>query len=200
MKKTNHSLDNSATTTDSVSQLHPLTDKQARFVSEYLVDYNRTQAAIRAGYSRRTARYAGAHLYKNPRVLGEIERRKQLLSERMELTEDEILNEQQAIARANMADYIDYKDGKLNVKKITPQLGCCLKRFVVTDTQFGQRITIELYDKLAALEFLAKTLGMLDKDRRKNEAPFKVLVMEKYIHQKVADPAAPRNGEGTPAS
>ena len=47
----------------------------------------------------------------------------------------------------------------------------------MTDTQFGQRITIELYDKLAALEFLAKTLGMLDKDRGKDEAPFKVLVI-----------------------
>ena len=35
----------------------PLTDKQKRFIDEYMVDYNATQAAIRAGYSEKTARY-----------------------------------------------------------------------------------------------------------------------------------------------
>jgi phage terminase small subunit len=199
MKKTTHSTSEAHSTSNDITLPRPLTDKQSRFVDEYLVDYNRTQAAIRAGYSRKSAHYAGAHLYKNPRVLEEIERRKQLLSERMELTEDEILNEQQAIARANMADYI-YAIEKGDIKGLKRELGRCIKRLSITNTQFGQRVTIELYDKLAALEFLAKTLGMLDKDRRKNEAPFKVLVMEKYINQKVADPAGPQNGEDTPAS
>jgi len=37
---------------------------------------------------------------------------------------------------------------------------------------------LELYDKLAALDFLAKTMGILDKHRRKEEAPLKVLVIE----------------------
>ena len=155
---------------------HPLTDKQSRFVAEYLVDYNRTRAAIRAGYSRKSAHYAGAHLYKNPRILKEIERRKQLLSEKMELTEDEILEHQQAIARANMFDYIDAIE-KGDMTSISRELGRCIKRLTISDNQFGQRITIELYDKLAALEFLAKTMGMLDKDRSKDEAPFKVLVI-----------------------
>jgi phage terminase small subunit len=38
----------------------PLTDKQKRFVTEYLVDLNATQAAIRAGYSQKTARSVGS--------------------------------------------------------------------------------------------------------------------------------------------
>ena len=38
----------------------PLNDRQARFVAEYLVDLNATQAAIRAGYSAATARQMGA--------------------------------------------------------------------------------------------------------------------------------------------
>lgn len=40
----------------------PLTDKQQRFVSEYLVDLNATQAAIRAGYSAKTANREGSRL------------------------------------------------------------------------------------------------------------------------------------------
>ena len=43
-----------------------LTDKQRRFVEEYLVDLNATQAAIRAGYSKRTARQTGAENLSKP--------------------------------------------------------------------------------------------------------------------------------------
>ena len=160
----------------SVTLPRTLTDKQLRFIDEYLVDYNRTQAALRAGYSPKSARYLGAHLHRHPRILEEIERRKQLLSEKMELTEDEILEHQQAIARANMFDYIDAIE-KGDMTSISRELGRCIKRLTISDNQFGKRITIELYDKLAALEFLAKTMGMLDKDRGKDEAPFKVLVI-----------------------
>ncbi len=45
-----------------------LTQKQARFVAEYLVDLNATQAAIRAGYSTRTADRQGHRLLKNAEV------------------------------------------------------------------------------------------------------------------------------------
>ena len=41
-----------------------LTPKQARFVQEYLIDLNATQAAIRAGYSKKTANEQGAHFAK----------------------------------------------------------------------------------------------------------------------------------------
>ena len=77
---------------------------------------------------------------------------------------------------------------------ICRELGRCIKRLTISDNQFGQRITIELYDKLAALEFLAKTLGMLDKDRAKEEAPFKVLVIGSRPTEEV-DPAGSNNGE-----
>jgi len=82
---------------------------------------------------------------------------------------------------------------------ICRELGRCIKRLTISDNQFGKRITIELYDKLAALEFLAKTMGMLDKDRSKDEAPFKVLVIGSRPTEEV-DPAGPKNGEDTRAS
>src|SRR4051812_24185381 len=46
----------------------PLNDRQARFVAEYLVDLNATQAAIRAGYSTRTANEQAARLLANVRA------------------------------------------------------------------------------------------------------------------------------------
>ena len=51
-----------------------LTKKQLRFINEYLVDENGTQAAIRAGYSRRTARSIASENLKKPRISGTIER------------------------------------------------------------------------------------------------------------------------------
>ena len=49
--------------------MEKLTPKQERFCAEYLVDYNATQAAIRAGYSAKTAGSAGNRLLKNVEVL-----------------------------------------------------------------------------------------------------------------------------------
>lgn len=49
-----------------------LTPKQQRFVDEYLLDLNATQAAIRAGYSRRSARQIGAENMSKPAISGAI--------------------------------------------------------------------------------------------------------------------------------
>ena len=53
--------------------------RQAAFVAEYLVDCNATQAAIRAGYSARTAASQGARLLRNVKVMAAIQRAQQLL-------------------------------------------------------------------------------------------------------------------------
>ena len=52
-----------------------LTPKQERFVSEYVKDFNATQAAIRAGYSEKTAGVQGSVLLKNPNVSEEVKKR-----------------------------------------------------------------------------------------------------------------------------
>lgn len=59
----------------------PLTPKQARFVSEYLVDLNATQAAIRAGYSASRAEITGSDLVRNRRVAAVIAERQQIRAE-----------------------------------------------------------------------------------------------------------------------
>lgn len=57
-----------------------MTDKQRRFVDEYMVDLNATQAAIRAGYSPKTAEVIGNQLLKKTLVSNEILKRKAKLS------------------------------------------------------------------------------------------------------------------------
>lgn len=68
-----------------------LTPKQQRFVEEYLVDLNATQAAIRAGYSERTAESQASRLLRNVKVSTAIEEAQKARSERIEVTQDYVL-------------------------------------------------------------------------------------------------------------
>ena len=50
----------------------PLTPKQEKFVEEYMVDRNQTQAALRAGYAKKSARQSGSDNMKNPYILAKV--------------------------------------------------------------------------------------------------------------------------------
>ncbi len=66
--------------------MQPLTPKQARFVQEYLIDLNATQAAIRAGYSEKTARQVASENLSKPYIAKAIEAKQTELSERTGFT------------------------------------------------------------------------------------------------------------------
>jgi phage terminase small subunit len=68
-----------------------LTPKQQRFVEEYLIDLNATQAAIRAGYSSRTAKQQGQRLLTNADVSAAVTHARAVRSERVKLTADDVL-------------------------------------------------------------------------------------------------------------
>jgi phage terminase small subunit len=68
-----------------------LSPRQRRFVDEYLVDLNATQAAIRAGYSARTANEQGARLLANASIATAIQTAQEARSQRLRLTQDDVL-------------------------------------------------------------------------------------------------------------
>ncbi|MBG7601821.1 MAG: terminase small subunit [Gammaproteobacteria bacterium] len=65
--------------------------KQERFVAEYLIDLNATQGAIRAGYSKRTARQIASELLSKPVIQRVIERKCKEAEARLELTRDDVI-------------------------------------------------------------------------------------------------------------
>src|SRR4051794_14225646 len=67
------------------------TPRQQRFVEEYLVDLNATQAAVRAGYSARTANEQGARLLANASVGAAMQLAQRARSERIRITQDDVL-------------------------------------------------------------------------------------------------------------
>ena len=68
-----------------------LTPKQARFVEEYLLDLNATQAAIRAGYSAKTANEQGAQLLAKLSIRQAVAEAQAIRSKRTEITQDEVI-------------------------------------------------------------------------------------------------------------
>ncbi len=68
-----------------------LTPRQARFVDEYLIDLNATQAAIRAGYSRKTAQEQSSRLLSNVMVAAAIEKEQAKRSERVAVSQDDVV-------------------------------------------------------------------------------------------------------------
>ncbi len=149
-----------------------LTEKQKRFVNEYLIDLNATQAAIRAGYKEKTAYSIGQQNLKKLEVQKEIQKRMQERENRTEITQDMVMKELAAIAFSNGADYskivtknsiddlgntFEYSDVVL---KSTDELTNEQKKAIagIKQTKFG--ISVETCDKVKALELLGKHLGM----------------------------------------
>lgn len=82
-----------------------LTDKQRRFISEYLVDLNATQACIRAGYSAKNADKIGPELLGKTRVAEEIREEIAKRSKRTEITQDYVLKSLKEIADKEASDF-----------------------------------------------------------------------------------------------
>jgi hypothetical protein len=70
-----------------------LTPKQERFVQEYLIDFNATQAAIRAGYSKNTAQEIGSQNLSKLMIQAKIRQKQAKIAEKFEITEDLIATE-----------------------------------------------------------------------------------------------------------
>lgn len=88
-----------------------LTRKQLRFVEEYLVDLNGTQAAIRAGYSAKTAQEQSSRLLSNVMVRKAVSAARKDQQERTEITADRVLREAWNILTADARELVQVKVG-----------------------------------------------------------------------------------------
>jgi phage terminase small subunit len=83
-------------------EVKKLTAKQERFVQEYLIDLNATQAAIRAGYSEKTSYSIGQENLNKPEISDAIKRAGAKISERTEITIDAVMHDIESIKSSAM--------------------------------------------------------------------------------------------------
>ena len=153
-----------------------LTNKQKKFIDEYLKDLNATQAAIRAGYSEKTAYSIGIENLRKPEIQEKIKQRQQELSEQAEVTQSLLIQELLKVVKFDIGEYVNYK----TVKAIDgydgdgqPIIGyqqvIDLKDSETVDTSLIQEVkssrgtvSIKAYDKIKAIEMLGKHLGLFE--------------------------------------
>lgn len=160
--------------------MKPLGPKQSRFVEEYLVDLNATQAAIRAGYSAKAAEVQGCRLLRNVKVAGAVADAQAKRSERLEITLDKWLRELAILGFSDIQNYINIDDYGCIVAKTFEEmpegtsraLEVCEEIRTIKDepgtkdkksetTILNSRIRFKMHDKLGALEKIGKHLGFL---------------------------------------
>lgn len=93
-----------------------LTDKQERFIKEYLKDLNATQAAIRAGYAEARAQQTGSDILKLPHIQIAIEQAQSKRNERLDVDADYVLNR---LVEIDQMDALDILNDKLEIKPIS---------------------------------------------------------------------------------
>ena len=89
-----------------------LNARQSRFVEEYMIDLNATQAAIRAGYSKKTANAQAGRLLVNVSVQAAIQEGRQAVKERSQRTMDDVIADLRLVAKDAMQSLPD-RDGNL---------------------------------------------------------------------------------------
>lgn len=89
-----------------------LTEKQKRFCDEYLIDLNATQAAIRAGYSKKTANRTGPENLSKPVIKAYIDERMAQKEKQLIADQDEILKYLTSVVRGENLSEIVVVEGE----------------------------------------------------------------------------------------
>jgi phage terminase small subunit len=161
----------------SINHLNPftsmadLTPKQQKFVEEYLIDLNATQAAIRAGYSEHTASSIGHENLSKPEIQEAIAARRKAIADEVGITPEKIVAEFAKIGFCNMQDYLRVTGGGdpfVDLSEMTLDQAAAVAEVTVEDFVDGRgddardvrKVRFKLADKRAALVDIGKHLGM----------------------------------------
>jgi len=142
-----------------------LTAKQKRFVEEYLIDLNATQAAVRAGYSVDSAREIGCENLTKPNIQAAVGKAMAERSKRTGVNQDRVVLELAKIAFVNVDDVVDLSDGSIKSDASKDDLACVEgMKYKRSDTDNGssEEREVKFASKMKALELLGKHLGMWD--------------------------------------
>ena len=144
-----------------------LTDKQSRFVEEYLIDLNATQAAIRAGYSAKTAEWIGPQLLGKTHVAEAVRAGRASLSKRVEITQERVLQEYARLAFFDPRKVFDSTGAPKPIHELDDDTAAAIIGLEVVqvgnaEVGVGDILKYKLADKKGALDSVARHLGMFN--------------------------------------
>lgn len=139
------------------------TDRQKKFVKEYLLDLNATQAAKRSGYSPKTATWCGPALLKKPHVAEAVAKEQARRARRTEIKADNILLEIGRIAFADIRRVVEFGPDGVTLKgadELSEEDAATIAEVGHSETKFGTTVHLRQHDKLRALRLAGEHLGL----------------------------------------
>jgi phage terminase small subunit len=136
-----------------------LNPKQERFCNEYLVDYNATQAAIRAGYSKKTAYVIAAEILSKKEVQEYLSAKKTILADQLSITQERTMQEIGRIAFQDVRKFYKEDGSFKSIHELDDDAAAVLAGFDVEEIRGEESGTVKKirrWDKTKALEMLAK--------------------------------------------
>src|SRR3954452_24979646 len=146
----------------------PLNDRQARFVAEYPVDLNATQAAVRSGYSARSAYSTGERMLRNAEVAAAIAEAQAARSRRTEVTADRVVLELARVAFGDPRRVMSWGPGGVKLRpsaELADEEAAIVAEVGETTTKEGGSLRVKTVDKLGALRLLGQHLGIFGEGR-----------------------------------
>lgn len=182
----------------------PLSPRMERFVDEYMVDFNGTQAAIRAGYAKSGAKVQASRLLTNANVIKAIQERRDRAASKFELTRERMIEEYCKLAFSDPRKFFN-EDGTLKrVPELDDQTAAALAHFEVMEEfeghgedrmQIGFTTKIKWVDKKGALDSIARVMGWnQDKMKLQGDAENPLTLLLKQVSGTGFVP----QGEGVP--
>nr|VFJ63908.1 MAG: phage terminase small subunit [Candidatus Kentron sp. DK] len=158
-----------------------LSSLQERFAHEYVIDFNATQAAIRAGYSKKTACSQGNRLLRNVEIAALIGKLREKQFEHLGATRERVIEE---LARVAFSDLRRLFDGNGKIKpihSIEPEAAAALAGVDVTTSKDSDERTtrIKLWPKVSALEQLGKHFDIYADHRQSGSGEIHIHLTER---------------------
>jgi len=162
-------------TTNKEPETHVMTPKKLRFIEEYCVDLNGTQAAIRAGYSKDRARITASELLAERNISAEIQKRLERLTKAADIKTEQILEE---VSRVAFVDPREVMPSDSYLGKQLRQMPEDIARAIASIELITRKVAesddieyvakIKFWNKLDALEKLGKYKKLWDGDSQAN--------------------------------
>jgi phage terminase small subunit len=147
-----------------------MTPKQERFVQEYLIDLNATQAAVRAGYSAKTAEQIAYENLRKPEIAAAIQKAQEARAVRTGITQDRVLTELELLAFSDLTHFTVDDNGDVKLISDAPAgamraLQSIKRRIMTKGSGFQKEVTreveIRLWDKPGMLKLAGQHVGLL---------------------------------------
>lgn len=153
-----------------------LNEKQKKFCEEYIIDFNGTQAAINAGYSKKTAYSIASENLRKPEVQAYIKELIENRSKRTKITQDEVV--------ANIVEVMNRCMQKVPVMTYDKEE----KEYVQVTDEYGRDVwKFDSQGANKALDMLMKHTGGYNADNQQKQVPPTVIINRKAVSVKSDD-------------